>query len=178
MDLDSENQMRDGVVIDIRNNNGGFVNAYALDVLARRPYLNMTPRGLSCRRSGAEHARPAGARAARPSSSSTSTRSPTRRTSPKATARSSSGKVVGEPTAGWIIYTSGTRLIDGSILRLPMVRITTASGENMERHPRPVDIRVDAPLGEWYAGSDSQLDAAVSELLREVGHAPIPSGGQ
>ncbi len=41
-DLDTENQARDGVVIDIRSNNGGFVNAYALDVLARRPYLNMT----------------------------------------------------------------------------------------------------------------------------------------
>jgi len=27
------------VVIDVRNNFGGFVNAYALDVLARKPYL-------------------------------------------------------------------------------------------------------------------------------------------
>jgi len=88
------------------------------------------------------------------------------------------GKVVGEPTAGWIIYTSGTRLIDGSILRLPMIRVTTASGANMERNPRPVDIRVDAPLGEWYTGTDSQLDAAARELLREVGHAPMPSGAQ
>ena len=35
MDLDSENRAKDGVVIDIRNNNGGFVNAYALDVLTR-----------------------------------------------------------------------------------------------------------------------------------------------
>jgi len=33
------------VVIDVRNNNGGFVNVYALDVLARRPYLTMTGRG-------------------------------------------------------------------------------------------------------------------------------------
>ncbi|MDQ3169667.1 MAG: DPP IV N-terminal domain-containing protein, partial [Acidobacteriota bacterium] len=32
MDLDAENHARDGVVIDIRNNNGGFVNVYAIDV--------------------------------------------------------------------------------------------------------------------------------------------------
>ena len=36
VDLDSENQTREGVVIDVRNNTGGFVNSYALDVFARR----------------------------------------------------------------------------------------------------------------------------------------------
>src|SRR5690606_2735093 len=46
LDIDAENHLREGVVVDIRNNNGGFVNAYALDVLARRGYMNMTSRGL------------------------------------------------------------------------------------------------------------------------------------
>ena len=34
------------VVVDVRNNNGGFVNVYAVDVLARQSYLTMTTRGL------------------------------------------------------------------------------------------------------------------------------------
>ena len=46
VDLDAENQKHEGVVVDVRNNNGGFVNVYAIDVFARRSYFTMTPRGL------------------------------------------------------------------------------------------------------------------------------------
>ncbi|PNB05893.1 hypothetical protein C1X69_30515, partial [Pseudomonas sp. FW305-67] len=46
LDLDAENQGKQGVVVDIRNNNGGFINGYAIDVFARRNYLTMTPRDL------------------------------------------------------------------------------------------------------------------------------------
>ena len=45
VDLDAENHARDGVVVDVRNNNGGFVNMYALDVFTKRNYLTMTGRG-------------------------------------------------------------------------------------------------------------------------------------
>src|SRR4029450_3558240 len=68
------------------------------------------------------------------------------------------GKVVGEPTAGWIIYTWNTRLIDGTVLRLPRARITDRSGAPMEMHPRPVDAEVRRPIGESYGPKDSQLD--------------------
>jgi tricorn protease len=44
-DPDAGNHSREGVVFDVGNNNGGFVSAYALNVLARRHYLNMTDRG-------------------------------------------------------------------------------------------------------------------------------------
>jgi C-terminal processing protease CtpA/Prc len=81
------------------------------------------------------------------------------------------GRVVGEPTAGWIIYTSGAQLIDGTVLRLPTTRITAHDGTPMEMHPRPVDVAVSRPIGESYTGKDSQLDVAVRELLKELnGH--------
>lgn len=167
IDLDTENQARDGVIIDVRNNNGGFVNAYALDVLSRRPYLNMTSRD--------EPTAPArsvlGQRALeRPTILVTNQHSLSDAEDFTEGYRSLKlGKVVGEPTAGWIIYTGGTQLIDGSTLRLPGTRITTAEGANMERNPRPVDIRVDRPVGESYAGRDIQLEAAARELLKEIG---------
>src|SRR6185295_2571938 len=77
------------------------------------------------------------------------------------------GQVVGEPTAGWIIYTSNTTLIDGTSLRLPSTRITDAEGKDMEMHPRPVDKFVQREIGEGYVGKDSQLDAAVAVLLKK-----------
>ncbi|HLL95922.1 MAG TPA: hypothetical protein VK404_13165, partial [Spirosoma sp.] len=39
IDLDADNHAREGVVVDVRNNNGGFVNAYAIDVFARKGYM-------------------------------------------------------------------------------------------------------------------------------------------
>jgi tricorn protease len=166
MDLDAQNEGREGVVVDVRNNNGGFVNAYAIDVLARRSYLNMLPRGLT----------EAPARAIlgqrdleRPTILVTNRHSLSDAEDFTEGYRALHlGKVVGEPTAGWIIYTSGAKLIDGSLIRLPFIRVTTAAGEPMEMHPRPVDIAVTRPIGEALASRDSQLDAAVYELLQEV----------
>jgi tricorn protease len=165
-DLDVENRTRDGVVIDIRNNNGGFVNVYAIDVLARRGYLSMTFRDVP----------------AAPARSILGQRSLEKPTVLVINRHSLSdaedftegyrtlglGKVVGEPTAGWIIYTSEATLIDGTILRLPFIRITDAQGKDMELHPRPVDVFVQRPIGEGLAGKDSQLDAAVATLLAQL----------
>ena len=81
------------------------------------------------------------------------------------------GKVVGEPTAGWILYTSNMPLIDGTVVRIPSTRVDDASGKRMEQAPRQVDVPVTRPIGETYTGRDSQLDAAVRELLREIGGA-------
>jgi len=54
-------------------------------------------------------------------------------------------------------------------LRLPFDRITATDGTPMEMRPRPVDLPVSKPVGESYLGRDSQLGAAVSELLKQLG---------
>lgn len=164
VDLDAANHGREGVVVDIRNNNGGFVNAYALDAFARRGYMTMQIRG------GYPEAN---------ARSMLGQRSLERGTALVVNQHTLSdgedftegyralelGPVVGEPTAGWIIFTWGTTLVDGSTLRMPRARIRGADGENMELNPRPVDIEVIRPMGESYTDRDSQLDAAVDALL-------------
>jgi Tol biopolymer transport system component/C-terminal processing protease CtpA/Prc len=167
VDLDAENQGREGVVIDIRNNQGGFVNVYAIDVLARRGYLTMTLRG----QNGAPARTVLGQRALdRPTILVTNQQSLSDAEDFTEGYRALKlGRVVGEPTAGWIIYTWGQTLIDGTAFRLPRMKITANDGTDMEGNPRPVDVEVTRPIGETYMGKDSQLDAAVRELLRQLG---------
>jgi C-terminal processing protease CtpA/Prc len=174
MDLDADNRTKDGVVIDVRNNNGGFVNVYAIDVLARRSYMNMTPRGLPM--AGARSV--LGQRALElPTILVTNQHSLSDAEDFTEGYRTLKlGKVVGEPTAGWIIYTGSQTLVDGTTIRMPTVRITTLDGATMELNPRPVDIPVSRPIGESLQGKDGQLDAAVRELLRQLG-APTTSSG-
>ncbi len=176
VDLDDEAQGKEGVIVDIRNNNGGFVNAYALDVFSRRPYLTMQYRGR----------REVGARSQlgqrvfdRPTVLVTNQHSLSDAEDFTEGYRTLGlGKVVGEPTAGWIIYTSNFSLIDGTTLRIPFSRIRGADGKDMELVPRPVDVAVVRALGEHYAGKDTQLDAAVTELSKRTpGRRPVGQEG-
>lgn len=169
LDLDAENMTREGVVVDVRNNNGGFVNVYAIDVLARRSYLSMRTRGMST----AVPARSAlGQRSLElPTVLVTNQHSLSDAEDFSEGYRASKlGKIVGEPTGGWIIFTSGTTLLDGSSLRLPTSTIrATRDGQVMEMNPRPVDVPVTRPIGESYTTRDVQLDTAVRELLGQLG---------
>jgi C-terminal processing protease CtpA/Prc len=167
VDLDVQNKAREGVVVDIRNNSGGFVNPYVIDVLSRRGYLNMRERGLWTV----------------PARSALGQRSLERPTILVTNQHSLSdaedltegyralklGKVVGEPTAGWIIFTWNANTFDGTTVRLPRQLVTDMAGKNMELNSRPVDVPVTRPIGESFTGKDSQLDTAVRELLSQIG---------
>ena len=167
LDLDADNRAKIGVVIDVRHNNGGFVNVYAIDVLARRGYLTMTPRGLP-------------ASPARTSLGQRSLELPTILVTNQHSLSDAEdftegyrtlklGKVVGEPTSGWIIFTGSATLVDGTAIRMPGTRITSNDGKTMELNPRQVDVPVTRPIGETYTGRDSQLETAVRELLKQIG---------
>ncbi|MGH9518011.1 MAG: hypothetical protein ACRD2D_00100, partial [Terriglobales bacterium] len=85
------------------------------------------------------------------------------------------------PTAGWIIFTSAARLIDGSNVRMPTDRILDHTGKDMELHPRAVDVAAAYPPGSWAAGVDPQLAAAVNTLLAQLapaGQKAAPTGGR
>jgi tricorn protease len=162
-DLDAQNENYDGVVVDVRNNNGGFTNGYAIDVFARKNYVTIAPRGFP----------KIGGRAAL---GQRFLGLPTVLVTNRETLSDGEdftegyralklGPVVGEPTAGWIIFTSGCTLLDGTEFRIPSETVYDAQGKPMEMHPRPVDEAVERKPGEAAAGKDVQLDEAVSQLM-------------
>jgi C-terminal processing protease CtpA/Prc len=166
LDLDAEGHAKEGVVLDIRFNNGGFVNGHALDVLSRQPYVLMVRRGVP----------PV---PGRPVLGQRALEAPTILVTNQATLSDGEnftegyrtmklGKVVGEPTAGWDVYTGAGTMVDGTTVRLPFMKNASLDGKALELVPRAVDIRVDRPLGESFTGKDAQLDAAVKELLAEL----------
>ncbi|HEV3085938.1 MAG TPA: S41 family peptidase, partial [Candidatus Elarobacter sp.] len=166
-DLDVQNRARAGVVVDVRNNTGGFVDPYALDVLTRREYLTFKTRfGYD-----PPERTSLGQRALdRPSVLVTNEHSLSDSENFSEGYRQlRAGPIVGVPTAGWIIFTSNTTLADGSTLRLPSTLVRAHDGVDMELHPRPVDVRAENPPGAADRGDDPQLDAAVRELLRRIG---------
>ena len=177
LDLDVENMGREGVVVDVRNNNGGFVNVYAIDVLARRSYLTMSNRSQPV----PQPARTAlGQRALElPTVLVTNQHSLSDAEDFSEGYRAEKlGKIVGEPTGGWIIFTGAATLLDGSSLRLPGSTIRAArDGKVMEMNPRPVDVAVTRPIGESYTGLDVQLDTAVKELLGQLKPGPAGAAG-
>lgn len=167
-DLDQQNHAKDGVVVDVRNNNGGFVNVYAIDILARRNYFTMQGRF-------SDVVAPARVRLGQ-----RALLAPTVLVTNQHTLSDGEdftegyrslelGSVVGEPTSGWIIFTGSRGLVDGTQVRMPGTFIRDLRGQNMELNPRPVDIEVERATGEWYQDRDSQLERAVEELLGRLG---------
>jgi tricorn protease len=79
------------------------------------------------------------------------------------------GPLVGQQTYGGVISTGGTRLMDGSWLRLPFRGwYTKYDGSNMERVGCTPDIVVENLPGDIARGRDPQLEAAVREALALV----------
>ncbi|MEG0518199.1 MAG: S41 family peptidase [Bacteroidales bacterium] len=77
-------------------------------------------------------------------------------------------KIVGTETYRWIIFTSGTGLIDGSSLRLPAWGCYSLDGKDLEFSGVKPDIYVKNTFQDRVDGKDPQLERAVQEILKEL----------
>jgi tricorn protease len=79
------------------------------------------------------------------------------------------GRVVGVPTAGGVISTGGTPIMDVGFLRMPFRGwYTINDGEDMERHGAVPDVIVWPQPGDMAKGKDAQIEKAVEVLQADV----------
>ena len=78
------------------------------------------------------------------------------------------GTLVGQRTHGSVISTGGTSLIDGTSLRLPFRGWYLPDGADMENNGAMPDIVIEQTPDDEVADHDAQLQAAVEDLMRRL----------
>ncbi|HEX6333039.1 MAG TPA: S41 family peptidase, partial [Flavisolibacter sp.] len=76
------------------------------------------------------------------------------------------GKIIGNETYRWIIFTSGVGMVDGSFVRMPSWGCYTLQGENLELTGVRPDIYIINSFEDKINGRDPQLDKAIDELIK------------
>jgi len=159
-ELYSLTQGKEGLVLDVRFNGGGNTHDALLRILSRnRPYCIMKPRnGRTFMQPERAWTKPTVLLVNEHSFSDAEI-------FPNGFRALGLGKIVGVPTNGYVIFTSGADLIDGSFIRLPHTGCYTLDGKNLENYGVPPDIRVENMPDDYASGRDPQLERAVQEAL-------------
>jgi tricorn protease len=170
---------KEGIVIDVRYNGGGWTTDYLMAVLNVKQHAYTIPRGASNDLSKdhkdfknyypyserlplAAWTKPSVAICNQASYSNAEIFS-------HAYKELGLGKLVGIPTFGAVISTGGQTLIDGSYVRVPFRGWFVKSSEkNMDFTPAMPDVVIDNYPDEKAKGKDSQLQTAVNELLKTL----------
>ncbi len=170
---------KEGIVIDVRYNGGGWTTDYLMAVLTVRQHAYTIPRGATAdltkdhlqfkntypfaeRLPLASWTKPSIALCNQNSYSNAEIFAHAYKTLDL-------GTLVGKPTFGAVISTGGYRLVDGSLVRMPFrAWYVKATEENMENGPAVPDILVENPPAYKALGVDPQLKTAVDTLLEEL----------
>lgn len=177
--ITAEGYGKDGLVIDVRYNGGGWTTDYLLAVLSVRQHAYTIPRGASKdlksnhkkfsnfypyseRLPLAGWAGPAVTLCNQFSYSNAEIFS-------HAFQSLGRGPLVGQPTFGAVISTGGRGLLGDAFIRMPFRGwFVKKSGMNMENGPAVPDQIVADPPGALLGGQDPQLKTAVESLLKDI----------
>ena len=163
--LYSDNFEKEAIVIDVRNNGGGFTHDMVLNYLAGKDHTRFVQRdggeGQVLRNFDRKWSKPLTVLINNRSYSDAEI-------FPHAFRASGLGKVVGQATGGWVIGTGGTRLIDGSQFRIPRIGVFTNRNVNMDKDGVMPDVAVEITPEDWAKGLDPQIAKSVEVLTVEV----------
>ncbi|MEM6525445.1 MAG: S41 family peptidase [Bacteroidota bacterium] len=169
---------KEGIVIDVRYNGGGWTTDYLMAVLNVKQHAYTIPRGAaksldenknftqyypySERLPLSSWTKPSIAMCNESSYSNAEIFSHAYKTL-------GIGTLVGMPTFGAVISTGGQGLLDGSFVRMPFrAWYVKATEENMENGPAVPDVIIDNPPASRAIGQDAQLKKSVELLLGQI----------
>lgn len=168
MELYAEAHDKDALVIDVRNNGGGWTTDYLLNMLMIKDHAYTIPRDGSTgypqteRRPLYAWTKPIIVLCNEWSFSNAEIFSHAIKTLNR-------GKLVGVPTGGLVISTGGITLLNGASFRMPWRGwYVLGSGMNMENNGAVPDIIIQELPEDAASNKDRQLEAAIEELLKDL----------
>lgn len=174
-DLCAAAEGRQGLLIDVRNNGGGWTCDHLMAILTVRRHAWTLPRDGDPSARGypadrlplAAWTRPAAVLCDEASYSNAEIFSWAFKTLGR-------GSLIGMPTFGAVMSTDPAILVDGSTVRLPSRRwFVAGSGIEEENHGCPPDVVVEQPPAEdCSSGLDTQLQRAVEVLVSQLPRDP------
>ncbi len=148
-----------GVIIDVRNNGGGNISDTLINWLGTKPYGTYFPRdGYPGPAPGRGWKKPIVVLMNDHSYSNAEM-------FPYGMRAAGLAKLVGTPTPGYVIWTSGWSLVDGTSVRMPGSGVFRADGSPMEDMGEQPDVLVPLTNDDWLAQRDPQLEKAISLLM-------------
>lgn len=164
-DLFAENADKEALIIDVRNNGGGYIHDWLLEILTKKPYAFSTYRHFD----GKNKYKNPGNTVDVPMVLLINENSfSDAEIFPTLFKQLNLGKVIGMPTSGSVIGTGHYYFMDGSSMRMPSTGWFTLSGKNMEGNGVQPDIFIDPTPKQVINDDDVQLKKAIEELMKEI----------
>jgi tricorn protease len=169
-DLYAAAEGKEGLIIDVRNNGGGWTADRLLSSIMVAQHAYTIPRGGDPERKGRypvdrlfiqRYTLPMNLVANEKSFSNAEITAHAFKTLKR-------GTLVGQQTYGGVISTGSASLIDGTTVRTPFRGWFLPDGTNMELHGAIPDIVVDQTPQDESADRDAQLETAVQDLMKRL----------